>query len=801
MRLTSLFCTVLCLIITLGLFAGCSKIFIEKGFPIYSGEILNSGVREPVEIYRDAYGIPHIYAKNEYDLCFAQGYVHAQDRLWQMEQLRRLVRGRMSEIVGKETIEVDMFMRLLGMDKALVRLSEKASEQVKAVARAYSDGVNAYISARKDNLPLEFSSLNLVPELYTEEDVFASILYTSWAMNKNFYEELLIVKVMKRLPISAFNDLFPSHPGARLPSEDYFNSIRSLEIAPFLPAVEANRVVFKGSSRDSGGSNNWVVSGERSVSGLPLIANDPHLGQSVPMAWYFNHGNAPGLHIAGASIAGAPGVVYGYNEKVAWAMTNLMTDYVDLYIIKVDPEHPTRYFVDGETLEMEQEEITIQVKDSEPVRRIIYHTIHGPIITQIGKGEAQIALKWHQTTDDHSAEAFYQIQRASTAAEGLEAGRYLGIMSFNLVAADKAGNIGWHATGKVPIRSGYSGRLPADGSRSDFRWKGFVPYDELPSLLNPPAGMIVTANNRAVHEVTAERSEQVQDDYPYSISYSWAAPYRAQRITQLLREKPKLSLEDFQRIQCDYHSLQAEKLIAQMENLNPKKEEARWALEVLRNWDFKVTAESRGAAIYELFLTELIRNLLEDEMGEVLDYYYDCLPFSYTMLDEILSKPNSILWDRINTAKQETQEEILEESLANAVTQLKKMLGGNRKNWQWGKIHKIRYQHPGATSRLARRYMNLGPYPIGGDNNTVNIGGFNRAKGYDVLAIPSMRMIVDMADMNGALVIGSMGQSGQPQHRHYSDMINLWRNGQYIPMYFSKEDVIANQKALLILKP
>lgn len=790
MSKTSLFCMFLSLIIVLGFFNGCSKIFFEKGFPTYSGDILYNSVKEPVEIYRDAYGIPHIYAKNEPDLYFAQGYVHAQDRLWQMEQNRRLIHGTLSEILGKETIEVDLFMRLLGMDKVLERMSKNTPAQLITIGRVYIDGINTYIEERKDDLPLEFSSLNFEPEPFTEEDKFVSLLINSWFLNRNYSNELFAVKVMNQLPLSAFDDLFPSHPDAQLPSDDYFDDIRSLEIAPFLTAVEASRVVLRGTSGASGGSNNWVVNGERSVSGLPLIANDPHLGQSVPGVWYFNHLNAPGTHAAGASIAGSPGVVIGHNEKVAWAITNLATDYFDLYVIKVDPENPTQYFVDGDTLEMEQEEITIQVKDSEAVHRTIYRTIHGPIITQIGKGEAQIALKWHQHTDDQTFKGFYEIYHANTAAEALEAGKHIGVFSINLLAADNAGNIGWHATGKVPIRNGYSGRLPADGSRSDFRWKGFIPYNELPSTLNPSEGIIVTANNR-----------RIDDDYPYDISYSWAAPYRAQRITQLLNKKSKLSPEDFQRIQMDYHSLQAEKLISQMDALNPKKEEARWALEALRNWDFKVIGKSREAAIFEIFLTELIKNLLEDEIGDALNYYYDCLPFSYTMLDEILSKPNSMLWDRINTSKQETREEIVEESLADAVKRLKEMLGENKEDWQWEKIHKLSYLHPGSTTGMAKRYMNLGPYPIGGDNNTVNIGGFNRVNGYHMNYIASMRMIVDMNNVDKCLIIGPMGQSGQPQHQHYSDMIDLWRNGAYVPFYFSKDDVIANHKAKLVLKP
>jgi len=430
-----LFIALLCFLLS------CSLLF-KKGFPQYSGEIKKMGGKKPVEIYRDAYGIPHIYAQNEHDLYFTQGYVHAQDRLWQMEQLRRLVKGRLSEIVGKDTVEVDMFMRLLGMNKAITSLADQASERMKTVARVYIDGVNAYIEARKDNLPIEFSALKLLPEHYTEEDVFAAVLLNSWGLNQNFSSELLAAKMMKRLAADAFADLFPSYPNARLPSDDYFNTLKSLKVAPYLQTVDAFRELSQ-DGPNSAGSNSWVVSGERSVSGLPLLANDPHLAQNVPSVWYFNHLNAPGFHVAGASIAGSPCVVIGYNEKVAWGVTAAMTDYVDLYVIKVDPEHPTRYFIDGKMLDMEREEITIRIKDSQPEHRTIYHTIHGPVITDVknGKGyNAHIAIKWHGTTTDKSFEAFYKINHASKVEEVFEAGRYFGIVCLNIVTADKDGN-------------------------------------------------------------------------------------------------------------------------------------------------------------------------------------------------------------------------------------------------------------------------------------------------------------------------------------------------------------------------
>ncbi|MFC1712672.1 penicillin acylase family protein [Candidatus Poribacteria bacterium] len=776
-------------IIIICLLPSCGRLF-RKGFPEHSGEIDGIGVKQPVEIYRDAYGIPHIYAQSEYDVYFAQGYVHAQDRLSQMELSRRIAKGRLSELIGEDTVEIDMFMRLLGMDKAMERLASEASDEMKEIAGTYVDGINAYVQTNRDNMPLELSALEVVPEPFTEADVSAMILLNSWLLNRNFTEELLAVKMMNRATADAFSELFPSHPNADLPSDDYYNSFKSLKVAPFLEAVD---VFEKTQKEDSGpkGSNCWVISGERSLSGKPILANDPHLGHNVPGIWYINHLVTPSSDVIGASMPNSPAVIIGHNESVSWGLTNVMTDYVDLYVVKVDPDNPEQYFVDDRVLDMDRAEITINVKDKQPEHRTIYHTIHGPVITTMEKGyDAQIALKWHGKTADATLEGFYHMNHAREVADVFKAGEYLGIVAQNLVAADSSGNIGWHITGKSPIREGYSGRLPADGSRSDFGWKAFVPYDELPSTLNPASGVIVTSNNR-----------RIDDDYPYPISYSWAAPYRSRRIEELLNSEPRLSTEDIERIQGDHYSLQAEEFISQMAGLTPKDEDAKFALESLRSWDNMVTAESWEAAIYEVFLTSLSRNLLGDEMGEDLRYHFANI-FSYSVIDNDFSNPDLRFWDKVDTSEQETREQILAESLSDAVVFLREKFGKNEKKWLWGKLHQIHYDHPGVTGWFTKHYMSAGSYPLGGDNNTINIGGFNPSSGkYDVASIASLRMIVDMKDVSKGQIIIPMGQSGQPQHKHYKDMIQPWREIEYVPLYFKKKDVVANQKELLVLRP
>ena len=777
-------------LICLAILFSCGK-FFEKGFPQYSGEITKTGVDADVNIYRDKWGVPHIWAGNEADLYFAQGFVHAQDRLWQMVAVRRLVQGRTAEITGRQLINLDVCAHLLGMKDALPRLAEQASPEAIKIIEAYCKGINHYIETHKDNLPLEFSALDFVPEPFVPQDIFSVMVLTAWFLNQNYFHEILALKLHDRFDVSDFNELLPAYPGAKFPDDSYFDTFQKSKIAPLIPALSVLRGETELSKR-SAGSNNWVVSGRKTQSSKPMLANDPHLALTVPSVWYFNHLHSPEIHCTGASMPGAPGIVIGHNEAVAWGFTNVMADYVDLYLLRVDPQNPIYYEVDGQTLKMEKREIKIAVKDEEPVTYTIYCTIHGPVVTSMEPGfEVQVALKWIIETDDQSVDAFLKINRARTVQEVLDAVKSIRHFALNLLAADIAGNIGWQVTGNIPIRHGYSGRFPVDGSRNSVKWSGFIPFEELPRVINPAEGMINTSNNRIV-----------EDGYPYTLSYAWGPPYRSQRIAQLLNEKETLTSDDFQRIHCDVYSLQAKKIISLLNDIQPQNEDARWALEEMRAWDYQVTAESRGALIYEQFLIIFTRVLLADEMQDDLPAYYDCFHMSYLIFDEIFSKPDSRFWDRIDTPQRETREEIIEQALTETVSFLKEKFGNDRNDWRWGRLHKIYYQHPGGQSWFTAMYMNVGPFELGGDNNTVNLASSAIDDDYyKAKIIPSLRMIIDMADINHGLLMGPMGQSGQPQHPHYRDLVDTWRNGDYFPMYFEAKDVLDNKQGHLVLKP
>jgi len=778
------------------LLQGCSSLLLNRGFPEHEGSIPGLPLHGPVEVLRDSWGIPYIYAEDEHDLMVAQGFVHAQDRLWQMETVRRLAQGRLSEIAGETSLMIDYFVRLLGLPQLRRSVVKALSQEERDLFQAYTDGVNAYLLLRGQDLPLEFRSLGLVPEPWTIEDLASFLALNAWFLQTNYTPELLSIKARSKLELKQWGDLFPSHPGADLPEDTYFQKVRHLKMGPFIPAALAFfDEAFPPKASGAGGSNNWVVA--RGQDGKPLLANDPHLALTVPGIWYFCHLDAPDMHAAGASLAGAPGIVIGHNDSVAWGLTNVQIDCTDLFVLRVDPDHPTRYQVDGRTLQMEREELRFGLPQGKSKSLSLFRTIYGPVITEVKKGiEAVVALKWYGTLPgeeltDYTFDGFRSLSRARNVEEALYAGRHIAIAGQNLVVADKEGHIGWHVTGAVPLRKGYSGRLPADGSSGTMNWAGFLPYTCLPSCVDPPERWIATANQRVVGD---------QDTYP--LSFSWTAPYRYERIAQRLRELSGPSMEDFRRIQMDVHSLQADRILPRILSFAYRDEKAKVAAHILEKWDREVRSQSQGAAVYEVFLVEWVRTLLEDELGEDLPLYFYTSTFSYSIQDVILDRPDSPLWDRKDTLKQESPQEILEVSLTRTMDWLEKRLGPDREGWTWGRLHQVLFRHPGAKGCFTDCLLNRGPFPADGDSTTVNVGLFIPAQGeYRVFVIPSMRMIVPLGNLDQTQAIGPMGQSGQPGHPHYDDMIGPWMRGDTATLPFHRELVEEKGMVRLFLRP
>ena len=519
-------------------FAGCATFSPFKGYPRYDGSIQGLPLRAPVRVYRDAYGIPAIFAGSVYDLLTAQGFVHAQDRLWQMETIRRITNGTLSQVTGEDYLLFDYFIRMIGLPQLKKRALDTLSMEERAYIDSYVEGVNAFIDLHGENLPLEFRTLGFHPEPWTAEDVFSYAIYLAFVLESNYLEEILALQMAGTIDADAWNLLFPSSPGAQLPAENFFDWAKDLEIAPLHPAAIAVNDVLSPSRTRGGGSNNWAVA--EGADGAPMLASDPHLLVTVPPPWYFCRLNAPGIDLAGVSLAGFPGVVIGHNARVAWGLTNVQTDCLDLFVLKVDPRRPTYYYAGEEVLEMKIETVEIPLRGGEVRKLPLYHTIFGPVITQVTEGsEAVAALKWYGTLaerelPDTLQKTLLHLSVARNVEEALEAGQYCKIWGQNLLAADVEGHIGFHVIGAVPQRKGYSGRLPADGSSGRMDWIGFKDYNSLPSCIDPEDGWLATANHRTVPAGSSEPP-----------TYSWCAPYRYQRIAQLLAGLDRPSSEDF----------------------------------------------------------------------------------------------------------------------------------------------------------------------------------------------------------------------------------------------------------------
>ena len=774
---------------------GCASLFLAKGWPEYKGEFRDLPLKASVTVIRDKYGIPHIYAQNKNDLMFAQGFVHAQDRLWQMETMRQIVAGRISEFAGEKRVNLDYFARILGFPELRHRLAQELNPEEIATIQSYVDGINAYIKLQGKNLPLEFQSSKHNPEEFTVEDTCTLFVLNSWLFRENYRSELMALLARKSVELEEWKDIYPSHPNANLPEDSYYENLRSLNIGALKREALSFFQALPEQAAGGGGTNIWVTA--NGPDGKPLFANDTHVGVTVPNIWYLCHLNAPGIDAAGVSIPGTPGIMTGHTNSVAWGIAILPIDFVDLYIVCVDPQNPTMYTVGDETLKMKKKDIVIGLPEGKSVRKTAYYTKYGPIITELDKGvEGAVALRWYGTLPegeltDHSMRSVLGLMEAKSVTDILEDVRGIKILGLSFIAGDTKGNIGWHTTGLVPIRSGYSGRLPADGSSGTMDWMGFLPFDQMPSVYNPTEGYIINTNNRVVTD---------SDTNP--ISYNFSAPYRYDRIKTLLGELETPTIEDCRRIQLDVYSLQAENILPKLFTYSFQDKKANAAIKILKKWDRQVRADSQGAAVYEVFLNQWVRTLLEDEIGDNLFPYFHIAFKKYLIQDVMLDRPDSALWDRKDTPQKETPQQILEMSLSRTFKWLEDELGNDPGRWLWGKLHKYYWKHPGGNSWFTKMLLNRGPFPADGDCNTVNATAYIAAKNeYTVTSIPAVRMIIPLDNMDGMKVSIPLGQSGQPGYKHYDDMNKIYMKGELLDMPVNRKEVESTAVSRMILSP
>jgi len=757
---------------------------IKNSLPQTSGEVNLRGLKEDVEILRDTYGVPHIYAKNEPDLYFALGYAMAQDRLWQMDFLRRLGHGRLSEVLGKELVKVDRFFRMLTAGG----LNKNIPSELAFFPQSFANGVNAYLETHPERLPLEFKILGYKPEPWDAEDYLAILKVVNWGLSIGWKVDLTAAKILEKFGAEKMKEAFPIWPNEGpliIPEKSRALSELSASLFETLRLVE-RVTAFSGVFA----SNNWVVSGKKSVTGKPILANDAHMGLTNPSFWWEVQMVCPTINVSGFAVPGLAGVPIGHNLHVAWGVTIVTVDDVDFYVEKINPKNPRQYWYKDRWEEMKVKEETIRVKGREPIKAEILLTRHGPIITDHEKSskEKAISVRWAFTEGLQPARADYLLAKAKDIQGVKEGLRYWELPSLNVVFADDQGGIGYWCCATIPRRFKGDGIFPTPGWTDEYEWKGYVPFEERPHRINPQEGFIATANNKVV-----------SDDYPYLIGHYWEPLDRITRIGQLLKSKEKLSVDDFKRMQQDVYCLLACEMTPRMIHVLEGRfsdEEAKRAKDILTKWDFTMDKDSVGACLFEVILRKMLDNIFKDELGEELfEEYLKTSVFPPRALRTMIEKGSSLWFGK------KTLDDILALSMKQMFSELREVRGGDMNKWTLGKIHSLTFEHPLGMKKPLSWIFNLGPFPIGGSKLTINMGQYPYEKPYRANFGPSMRIIVDLTNPEASCRVLPTGESGHLGSPHHKDQTELYLTGRYHPEWTTHQEAEKNSEARLILRP
>ncbi|MBI5034050.1 MAG: penicillin acylase family protein [Chloroflexi bacterium] len=802
-RILQVFVIVIVLLVVVGGVGGYW--FITKSLPQINGTLQVAGLKSKVEIVRDPMGIPHIYADNVDDLFFAEGYVQAQDRLWQMEYNRRIGHGTLSDIFGATTIKTDRFLRTIGLDRSARADYAAMSEADKRPLQAFANGVNAFIDSHLGNLPLEFTILGFKPAHWEPVDTIAWGKVMAYDLGGNYDAELLRARIAQKLGDAAVKQLMPPYPAAgpfTIPPEakNYQSLITNDKLqmpnlsigTPDLQEL-ASLDEMLGKRGDGIGSNNWVVDGAKSTTGKPILVNDPHLGIQLPSIWY-----EVGLHcmpktdacpynVAGYTFAGVMGVVIGHNDKIAWAVTNVGPDVQDLYVEEINPQNPNQYKFNGKWEDMQVVEEPIKVKGVVSETLKVQITRHGPIMTPVVSGMTQpVALQWTVLRErSRLFDSVLAIDRAQNWNEFRNALKMWDAPSQNFVFADLDGNIGYQTPGNIPIRAKGDGTMPVPGT-GEYEWTGYIPFDELPFVYNPPTHFIATANQAIVPPT-----------YKYSIASDWASPYRKQRIDDLLKAKEKISIDDMKAIQSDVYAIPLVTLQKSVLTLKPEGFLQTRALDQVKAWDGRLTTDSVGGTILEATYQRLFNNIFAGKLDkDLLASYYGANDYHRRVISALLDDPKNPWWGSAG------RDAILQTSFAEGVDWLGSQFGDAPTDWKWGRLHIATFNHPLGSVQPLDLLFNAGPVAAPGGVNTVFATSFKVANNkYNVSSVSSMRMIVDLSNLGNSLQTHTTGQSGQPLSKHFSDMVLLWRDVQYAPFYFDRAALDKVKEGVLVLQP
>ncbi|HXG94405.1 MAG TPA: penicillin acylase family protein [Blastocatellia bacterium] len=744
-----------------------------------AGRIELAGLRKPVEVLRDRWGVAHIYAQTVEDLFFAQGFVAAQDRLWQMEMWRRAGEGKLAEALGPQAIERDRFARLMRYRGDMQAEWQSYASDARQIVESFVRGVNAFIETSRDNLPIEFQITGIRPELWTPETCLARM--AGYVMTNNASREVLRAQLVRLIGTEKTEKLLETDPFKKLeiPAGLDINGIDSKVLGA---AGTASAPV---SFTSTEGSNNWVVDGSLTQTGKPILANDPHRQITLPSLRYLVHLVGPGWNVIGAGEPALPGVAAGHNERIGFGFTIVGIDQQDIYVEQTDPQNATRYRYKGQWEEMRVERERLNVKGkAEPIEIELRFTRHGPVIYQDEKLHRAYALRWVGSEPGSAGYlASLSLDRARNWQEFLKALERWKVPSENLVYADIEGNIGWQAAGLAPVRRNWSGLLPVPGDSGKYEWSGFLPLSELPRAYNPKKHFIATAN----HKITPE-------DYKHEINFEWAAPFRFRRIEEVLRAGRAFTVADFERLQHDQVSLPARELVPLLRAVKVETTELNEAREMLLNWDNVLSKDSAAAALYEVWIQKLGANFAD----LIVPAEARSLVNGATLFRKMIRSLNNPDVRSFGSDPKSKRDQLLIKSLAESLAELRSKLGADMKKWRWGELHVAEFKHQLSTNEAVRAVFDLKSVARGGDANTVMATG---GAGFRQTSGASFREILDLSNWDNSVVINVPGQSGQPTSPHYSDLLPLWTEGKYFPMLFSREKIEQNSTERLLLVP
>jgi penicillin amidase len=774
---------------------------VTRSFPKISGSQSVQELAQEVKVCRDEYGVPHIIAQSEYDAFFTVGYTHAQDRLWQMDLIRRVGMGRLSEIFGEPALKLDKMFRTLGLWRHAQKLSQSIDEDTRKALQAYTDGVNQFITINAGKYPIEFDMLNVEPEPWRLEHSLLVSRLMAWELNYSRWVDLLLAELIQRFGEEKAREIFPywSEDAPFIIPNRLKGKTVTENLRPWFDTEREYCSLFGVRALESG-SNAWVISGKKSTTGKPILANDPHLFLMSPARWYELHIIAPTFDVAGMSIPGVPFVVVGRNQRIAWGVTNAMIDDEDFYIEEVDSlQHPTSYKFNNEWRPISEIIDTIIVKGSLPVVLSIYSTHRGTIVNKIEPNaqsiSSLISMRWVGHEISNEAGTFYRINKATNWKDFEEALKSFAVPAQNFVYADVDGNIGYRTGGKLPIRTTKGPTFPFPGWIEEYDWKGFVPFDQMPHTFNPSEEFIATANNKIV-----------DDSYPYHISNHWESPWRSIRISEVLREQEKFTMEDVRRLQLDLISVQAREMVPFIihayDSVTVSDPDVKTTLKYFQNWNYEMRKEDVSTTIFQVIVTKLIYNTFHDKMGDRLYGLYDTLASTpLSAISHLFKNPESDWFDDINTDARENRDDIIRKSVSDALSTLKSELGGELKEWQWGRLHAVTFRHIFGSHALLAGFFNIGPFPVGGSHATVNVGQYFIAHPYESTVGASMRQIFNLSDINDTRTVLPPGQSGQVFSQHYKDQIMLWLNGAYKTRPMQTSIIESTCQEVLTLKP